>query len=441
MAAIPKQGENYIMQPGDVLSRIAVVAYGDAGKWKIIADANGIVDEKKIPIGRVIYIPPETAPEELKPASGPPQPEPPAPAIVPPAVKEPAKKINKPKGAITLILEGREVRVSAGRLGHGLDQMCRQWACDIPFIPKKDPWLDEVTARGSFAAGELYFGPELVATGKLYERTISGTDNESKKTLTFASAAADMVDSSLWPANSEIRDCNLKQIAEKIMGSAGFKFTFIDPPGAAFPMIQCKEVETVAAYFQRLAGQRGLFISTDEEGTVIFQKLHDNAPPVANIVYGESRSVTAYSVTFNDRLRFREYHAANTAADGTGIEADVTDPTVKGPRQIIFDAANCNSADIVTAAEWVMIQSNMEAFSFTLPLATWWDDNGEIFKDNTKIILSAPILDIKQPSPFIIRAVEFSFTPDSRTAALSLVPPLHIEGGRLKGSIPDADGK
>ena len=82
----------------------------------------------------------------------------------------------------------------------------------------------------------------------------------------------------------------------------------------------------------------------------------------------------------------------------------------------------------------------MEAYSFTLPVSTWRDDSGEIWKDNKKIILTAPIMGIKNPSPFIIRGVEFSYTADSKTAALSVVPPLYIEDGKLKGALPDAAG-
>lgn len=50
---------SYIVKPGDTLSKIAVSALGSAGKWRIIADINGIINPGKIRAGQRLQMPGE----------------------------------------------------------------------------------------------------------------------------------------------------------------------------------------------------------------------------------------------------------------------------------------------------------------------------------------------------------------------------------------------
>jgi hypothetical protein len=43
--------------PGQTLDRIAAEVYGDAGKWRLIADANGIHDPLNLPEGMALMVP------------------------------------------------------------------------------------------------------------------------------------------------------------------------------------------------------------------------------------------------------------------------------------------------------------------------------------------------------------------------------------------------
>lgn len=53
-AVVPK---NYRVKAGDTLSKIAAKMYGDASKWKIIADANHIRDRRRLRVNQVLKIP------------------------------------------------------------------------------------------------------------------------------------------------------------------------------------------------------------------------------------------------------------------------------------------------------------------------------------------------------------------------------------------------
>ena len=51
----------YIVKPGDTLSKIAIGALGAAGKWRIIAELNGIINPDKIRVGQRLQLPAEVA--------------------------------------------------------------------------------------------------------------------------------------------------------------------------------------------------------------------------------------------------------------------------------------------------------------------------------------------------------------------------------------------
>jgi len=73
--------QTYTVKAGDTLGKIAKEFYGDATKYPIIAEYNGLEDPSRIFIGQVLRIPPLT----------PPTPEPPTPPtpVEPPTLEEP----------------------------------------------------------------------------------------------------------------------------------------------------------------------------------------------------------------------------------------------------------------------------------------------------------------------------------------------------------------
>lgn len=61
--ASPDQTKTRTVKQGETLSQIAAQEYGDASKWRQVAEANGIDDPRKLPAGKVIVIPPDAAPK------------------------------------------------------------------------------------------------------------------------------------------------------------------------------------------------------------------------------------------------------------------------------------------------------------------------------------------------------------------------------------------
>ena len=414
----PIPGQNYTVQSGDNLQRISIRAYGIASKWTKIAAANNISNPDLIFPGQVIYIPPdeEKKQEEIR---------------LTDAKTKTSRYTNKNKEQVTLVLDGRELPHTQGRFAYGIDVLASSYNCTIAWTPDKDKWLDNATARGSFAPSELYIGNKLVCTGRLYGRENIIRPDGMSKNLEFFSLTADIVDSHIPPAFSEIRNSNLRQIAELLLSGHGFPVTFKDDPGTAFDIIERNGIETVAHYIQRLASQRGLFVSCDEHGGVVFQKAANSGKPIAKIEF-EDRLAYEYRARFDDRQRFARYFASSIAGDGTPLNATATDPAVPTARQILFEANDSDAGNIQEAAEWRMIRIELEALSVNFPVTEWFDRNGEIWKPNTIITAKSPVLDIPDEFNFIVRQAEFVWSAVKRGAVLNLVPPLSVQGGQLR---------
>ncbi len=54
----PDHTRTHVVQMGETLPLIAHDAYGDAGQWRVIADANGIADARRLRPGAVLQLPP-----------------------------------------------------------------------------------------------------------------------------------------------------------------------------------------------------------------------------------------------------------------------------------------------------------------------------------------------------------------------------------------------
>jgi len=340
---------------------------------------------------------------------------------------------DRKKEQVTLVLDGRELPCMSGRFAYGIDVLASSYNATVVWNPSKNLWFDKITARGSFANSQLYIGSELVCSGRLYSRENSITKDSITKTLEFFSVTADLVDSHIPPSEGEIRHSDLKQIADLLCAKHSFPVTFKDEPGAAFDMVEVKResVETVAKFLQRLAAQRGLFIGCNERGGVVFQKAANSGEPVARIEY-PGRVATEYKAKFDDRLRFAKYFASSMSGDGQALNATATDPNVPAARQILFEANDADASGIQAAAEWRMLRLELEALSVNFPVSDWFDASGKLWKPNTIVTAKSPVLDIPEEFNYIIRQVEFAWTASERSALLNLVPPLSIDGGKLK---------
>jgi prophage tail gpP-like protein len=132
-------------------------------------------------------------------------------------------------------------------------------------------------------------------------------------------------------------------------------------------------------------------------------------------------------------LRFNNYAAVSVSGDGKEAHSkSFIDEQVPGARQFVFESSDSDAGNLDLAAQWAAIKITLQANEVQIPTDTWVDANGDLWKPNTVVTLKSPVLDIPEARKYIIRAVEFAWTAISRSAQLSLVPVLSVDGsGKL----------
>jgi prophage tail gpP-like protein len=411
----PTPGQKYTVVKGDTLWGISARAYGDPRKWPSIFRANSSSlrsgNANLIYPGEVLYIPGDT---EVK------------------KVVESAKVnryASKPKGSFTLVLDGREVPADSIQFKTGLTHPASTWVATIPWKHGVDPWLDEKTRRGSYTPGQLYIGSELVGTGKLYKPHPKVTKSSSSKSLEFSSATADLVDSNMV-APYEFGGINLKVLATEYLGSVGYVVVCDCNPGPKFDSVKGSRSEKIGAFLTRLAAQRGMLVTDDEFGRVVFLKAATTGAPVFNFEEGRP-PLEEFEADFDDRKRFHVYAAMGGSGDGSAITSIVRDPSVPGIRFLAIGADDVDVANVKNSAEWRRSKALADAYSQPITVPDWYDANGNLWRKNSLVTMLAPSLDLPKRTTLLIKDVELRGDKNARSATLEICPPFALAGGEI----------
>ena len=116
-----------------------------------------------------------------------------------------------------------------------------------------------------------------------------------------------------------------------------------------------------------------------------------------------------------------------------GSKHTVKNDRLKGVlRPFNFEAPDTTSGDIKLAVQAKTGRMFGNLATYTIEVDTWRDPQGERWKPNTTITLTAPGAMVYNEYEFIIRTVEFNRDSKTKTAALNVVIP-----GAFSGEIPE----
>ena len=384
----------------------------------------------------------------------------------------------KDKDEMTLIIQDKEVVIESATLVKTMDTGADGFTAVIPWSPGLDAKLDEITKPYSYSNAGIYIGGNLESEQVLYDVTHS-TSGRTEKTLEFWSKTADIIDSTVIAPyemnNVKLTDrcrqqCEKFGIAvivgedvaselnetRKVIVDTGKKKTFVtgakltntltwepiktDVPikkskyvtdEKKFSRVKAEPTDTIFSHLSKLAAQRGLLLSCTSSGDLLITKANINAKPVGTIEEGVSWLCDTYTAKWSGRDRFNIYRAITKSAGSSkasGIQA-TTDPIVKSPRLLTFNAPDDLPGEVKSAAEWRRNKSAADALTFQLPVNSWYAPDGSLWKPNTTITIISETLDIKNGFTFLITSVEYKYENGGTTATLSVKPPSTYDSG------------
>lgn len=283
---------------------------------------------------------------------------------------------------------------------------------------------------------KIRIGGRLIFTGVIVEITPQLSDSNTVEVKAYSKPG--VLNDCTAPASAaplEFGDMNLEQIARQICAPFGIAVNFLFDAGGAFdPPVALEPGDKVLSFLSKLAKQKGLIISDNNNGGLIFHKSQENLLPVATLIQGQPPLVNV-----TPSFKAQEYYSEITGIEETFEYLDAEpytepNPKLKGVvRPLTFKITDSNAGDIEQAVKGKIGRMFGNIAKYNVVLSTWRDENGDLWEPNNAITLLAPRAMVYNAYNFIIRAVRFERTENKEVALLELVLP-----GCYSGQIPEA---
>ena len=376
---------------------------------------------------------------------------------------------HKDPNAFTLLLNGYEVPVTAAKCKRAIDEIASGWTAEVPWTPGADANVDRSLALKSYTPAQVFLGPNLWNTGRVY--TIENVLEKAGrvKNIEGWSSTKDLVDSTIpWQvvqrgAGNYVTEGNYQWVATPWMGNSVWNFCKSILPATgidvvtdlgdnkatytySFPMIQCEVTETYAEVITRYSFAAGLLATDDMQGRLFLTQAHVGAAPVGTLKEGDPL-VTDWKIKIDGTRLFFNYNLYGEAGDGIppiwvvrddGSSGNPDSPNTNPPtrtssvptfRSTSVRSGELDFSQIRVAALWKLNQQIIKALSFSLPVSSWYAPNGTLWQPNTMVQVVSDTLELPSSLPsskstFVIREVDFDYSKSGCTAVLHLVPPL-----------------
>lgn len=414
--ANPVPGKTYIIVDENTLSKVAARAYGDYTLWPLIWKANRSElksdDPNFIFPGEIIFIPILSERERLKlSVSGP-------------------VLTNKAKDAFTIILDDMEIIPVSGRIIRTMDTLSDAWNARIKWTYGQNKELDSRVKPFSYTPASVYIGSQLMVKGYLFKTKPQADGGGNAMNLSGAAFTKNMADSTLR-SDFEANNITLLQRCKSLSESFGVGVIVedgLDIEGA-FERVAAGPMDKIGAHLVGLAKQKAALLTSTFDGQLLITQAR-TGKPIATLEEGK-QGVGSFGGEYDGTKRFRNIRAIAQTPDGE-IEAASNDANVSVPRFTTFTANDTNEGNIQKAADWHRSRVLANALSFSIPIDTWFDPSGNLWQENTLIIVVSPANHLPNGVVLIIQSVEFTFEGSGLTAVLNVVPPEVFTGELIK---------
>jgi prophage tail gpP-like protein len=400
---------SYTVVQGDTYDTIARKEYGDDQQAGRIRRANPGADDPLV-VGTVIAVPPGVSADDA------------------------GNRAASTPNEVALSVEGSRFRFwSKVSITRAIDAVPTV-SFEAPFDPDNAEFRS-VFRPFSFQSVNLDVGGDRLFTG-----TLIGVD----PTLNVAGGTAG---ASCYALPGVLGDCtapasaypiewdgaDLRAIAESLAALFGIGVVFDGEVGSAFERLTLTPGANLLPWLAGLASQRDLVVGATPGGDLLFTKATAEGEPVAHLTQGESPCISV-APSFSPQ----DYFSAITGVTPTLVGLKGPQHTEKNThlpgalRPHTFLSANTINADLPASVRSKMGRMFGNAIGYSVPVSTWRDPQGDLWKPNTLITLLAPGAMIYSRYTFLLRSVILEKTAGSESATLNLVLP-----GSFAGTIPE----
>lgn len=414
--AVAKAGSHYTVVKNDWFSTIALEAYGDLYKWKLILDANPQVNGRGVAIdgsplifpGDILWIPEEVIDEEEFDLAD--------------------SFASQQSESFSVEVEGELIPVISGSLVKTMDTGTDSvdFEVDIDLLSEK---ARENLKPFRYPKLVIKINGELMLTGYVF--SVEGSvdsGKRSKKCVGFAKTA-NLIDSSVNPPYEQL-NVSLQARATRMCSDLGLSVVVRGDSGKPFDKVTSRSGEKRFEHLAKLAKERGLLVSNTVQGNVLFHRANEKEVAVDSIIEGQPGPLSLSS-SADGRKRYSSYRITGKTISKQPVSKTVTDPFVSIPRYYCKNMERVSSGTVSDTVGWERSKAIADALSISVPMDRWTSKNGQLWKDNSYVYLESDSLDISGTN-LLIRRVKFEYSASGKTATLDLVPKQVFLGGDIE---------
>ncbi len=223
----------------------------------------------------------------------------------------------------------------------------------------------------------------------------------------------------------EFEGVPLNIIADQLARPFGVKTVFAASAGEFFERVSIEPDTRIFQFLTELAQTRGLIITDDVQGALVFNRPAPGGGKVAVLREGEAplESVTPEIDARNYYSHVTGFGAATVGDEGGDFT--VVNPFLRGTvRPYTYRVTNVQGKDVPLAVVAKTGRMISNAIRYRARVATEVNPvTGRLWAPNTLVSLQSETVQVPRPYTFLVRAVDIVVNDRSRSAVLELVIP------------------
>lgn len=225
---------------------------------------------------------------------------------------------------------------------------------------------------------------------------------------------------------SQFNGSTLDAIARAVAAPFGIGVTVAAPVGDAFPDATFGS-ESVFAYLERLARQRGVLLTDDQNGNLVLTTLGTGRAP-GSLAMGQGGNIAEARGELNGKGRHSKYTVLSQAgmwATGSAVQVDIVGQAGDGgvPRfrpWATLAESTLLPGDAQKRAAWEAAHRVGEAVKASLVVPEW-RAGGTLWQQNELVRCTVPRLALDDE--FLIGEIEYREDNEGRRTTLTVAPP------------------
>ena len=277
------------------------------------------------------------------------------------------------------------------------------------------------------ASCHLHIGKHSILTGYVDVLSIDADKSTKNISISGRSRTADLVDCSADVTTAQLKELNIKQIAELLLKPFGLSLVFNGEPGEPFPNFTVRQGETVFEILDRLAKTKKFLVRDSAGGNVIIEQ---RGNVLAGTELKEGINLKSVSATFDNSERFSQYKIKSQsgseqtvpglAAQSSEVLGTASDAGIGRYRPLIIISENSEKETSANArAQYEANLRAAQASKVSVSVQGWYRANGLPWDVNQLVNLVAPSAGIKRT--MLIERVQFDKGGSGTTTKMDLV--------------------